>query len=74
MGGALETVRENVTGLFFDAQTVESLADAVRRLEEMEFNPAECRSNAERFAPEHFRANFTTWLVKSLQVSGRAGK
>jgi glycosyltransferase involved in cell wall biosynthesis len=32
-GGALDTVRENVTGLFFDEQTPESLAAAMDRFE-----------------------------------------
>jgi len=74
MGGALETVRENSTGVFFDAQTAENLIEAAERLEQMKFNPAECRGNAERFAPGHFRANFATCLVKSLQIKGRAEK
>jgi glycosyltransferase involved in cell wall biosynthesis len=32
-GGAVETVNENVTGLFFDEQTPESLIDAMNRFE-----------------------------------------
>jgi len=32
-GGALETVKENVTGLFFDEQTPESLIEAMERFE-----------------------------------------
>jgi glycosyltransferase involved in cell wall biosynthesis len=32
-GGALETVRENVTGLFFDEQNPDSLIEAMNRLE-----------------------------------------
>jgi glycosyltransferase involved in cell wall biosynthesis len=33
-GGALETVIEGVTGLFFDEQTPEALGDAIKRFEE----------------------------------------
>jgi glycosyltransferase involved in cell wall biosynthesis len=35
-GGALDTVRENVTGIFFDEQTPESMADAITRFESVE--------------------------------------
>jgi glycosyltransferase involved in cell wall biosynthesis len=35
-GGAVETVKENVTGLFFDEQTPESLIDAMNRFEKNE--------------------------------------
>ena len=33
-GGAVETVKENVTGIFFDEQNTASLADAIRRFDE----------------------------------------
>jgi glycosyltransferase involved in cell wall biosynthesis len=48
-GGALDTVVEGQTGLFFDEQTVESLCGALERFAEMRFSPATCRANAERF-------------------------
>jgi glycosyltransferase involved in cell wall biosynthesis len=37
-GGALETIKENVTGLFFDKQTPESLIEAMRKFEQNEYN------------------------------------
>ncbi len=70
-GGALETVIDGETGLFFDEQTPESLADAVRRFEQLapsnrqlatSFSPAACRANAERFRPERFRAEIKAFL------------
>jgi len=70
MGGALETIQENSSGIFFDAQSVGSLVDAVERSEGMAFDPAECRRNAERFAPESFRAKFTDFLARKLSGSG----
>ena len=33
-GGALDTVKENVTGLFFDGQNTASLMEAINRFEE----------------------------------------
>jgi glycosyltransferase involved in cell wall biosynthesis len=65
-GGALETIQENTTGLFFNEQTAESLIAAVETFETMkkEFNPTDCRKNADRFGADRFRANFTDYLAK----------
>jgi len=48
-GGALDTISEGETGLFFDEQTVESLQSALERLGGLSFSPARCRANALRF-------------------------
>ena len=66
MGGVLETVQENVTGVFFDAQTSESLADAVQKLDKIDIDPAVCRRNAELFAPAQFREKFADFLTRNL--------
>jgi glycosyltransferase involved in cell wall biosynthesis len=65
-GGALETIMENSTGLFFDEQTAESLADAVEKLETRlsEFDPVVCRAHADRFAPESFRAALRAYFAR----------
>jgi glycosyltransferase involved in cell wall biosynthesis len=54
-GGALETVRDGETGALFDEQTIESLADALARVDRTHFDPRALRANALRFAPERFR-------------------
>lgn len=54
-GGSLETVKADQTGIFFAEQTVESLMRAVRKFEEMEFDPTLIRSHAEKFSAERFR-------------------
>lgn len=63
-GGALETVREGETGLFFHEQTAGGLAEAVRRFEASEdaFRPENCRANAERFGPARFREEIKDFL------------
>ena len=48
-GGALETIIDRITGVFFDEQTVQSLKDAVDRASRMKFMPYVCRGQAERF-------------------------
>jgi glycosyltransferase involved in cell wall biosynthesis len=63
-GGVLETMQENITGIFFDSQTPESLAAAVDRLGSMSFDPVECRRNAERFSPEKFRESLRAFLAR----------
>ncbi len=64
-GGALETVAEGETGLFFDEQTPEALASALTQLESRRepFSAAACRRQAERFAPEIFRAELRRLLA-----------
>jgi len=63
-GGIRETIHglddREPTGVFFDAQTPEAVADAVLRFEanEARFDAATCRRNAERFSVERFRREF----------------
>jgi len=61
-GGALETVIENETGLFFQEQTIEALVDAIERFENESFSPQVCRNNAEKFSPESFRKEIISFL------------
>jgi glycosyltransferase involved in cell wall biosynthesis len=67
-GGVLETIRDGVTGLFFDQQTPESLIDVVEKFEAAgnPFHPRDCRESAERFRPEQFRASFRDYLARKL--------
>ncbi|MBP6885722.1 MAG: glycosyltransferase [Candidatus Pacebacteria bacterium] len=48
-GGALETVIDRITGIFFYEQTEEALLDAVDRSSRMKWLPTMCRGQAERF-------------------------
>ncbi len=68
-GGALETVAEGRTGLFFDEQTEESLLDAVRRFEQVEdkFDPAEIRRHASAFDREVFKDRFRARVDELMQ-------
>ena len=63
-GGALETVVEGKTGMFFHEQTVESLSAALARFEadSRMFDPAIMRAHAMSFEPARFRAE----LKKSI--------
>jgi glycosyltransferase involved in cell wall biosynthesis len=63
-GGALETVADKVSGLFFDAQTPESLVDALQRCEKTHFDVEKIRAQAEKFHLKVFAEQFDQ-LVKS---------
>lgn len=53
-GGALETVVDGKTGVFFDHPQADSLADAVREFEMKSWDPRRIRLNAERFSTARF--------------------
>jgi glycosyltransferase involved in cell wall biosynthesis len=61
-GGALETVLENQTGVFFGQQNVESLCRAVLDFEKMEFSPALIRKNALRFDQSVFAGRMRAYV------------
>ncbi|MCU1297257.1 MAG: glycosyl transferase, group 1 [Acidobacteriaceae bacterium] len=75
-GGVLETIRDlgthRPTGLFFQEQTSEAIANAVRLFEnEIEnFDPNLCRRNAELFSVERFRREFMEFCERALADSG----
>jgi glycosyltransferase involved in cell wall biosynthesis len=66
-GGALETVLDGKTGLFFKEQTVESLCEALQKFEKMSFSKDECRNQALRFSADVFRRKMLDFIVKHVQ-------
>lgn len=79
-GGALETVVEDATGLFFDAQTPECLAEAILSFESRLASPGEfwpaarIQEHAQLFSVENFRRRFTDvyeWAVRQYRAGGR---
>ncbi|HWY79478.1 MAG TPA: glycosyltransferase [Candidatus Sulfotelmatobacter sp.] len=57
-GGALETVKEGKTGIFFDKQTKDSLIHALLTFENMHFDPAVSKKNARQFSQNSFKTAF----------------
>jgi len=53
-GGALETVVENETGVFFGEPSEAALLAAIAHLEKVSWDPAHIRKHAEQFSEEHF--------------------
>ena len=64
-GGALETVVEGKTGLFFNEQTVESLKDAIIKFQTMKFNKSEIREHAVQFDEEKFKEKIDSFIINS---------
>lgn len=63
-GGALETVVDGATGLFFREATADSLCSAIEEFESRSWNSSVCRDNAAKFSKSHF-------IDKMAQIFGR---
>ena len=66
-GGALETVVEGKTGLFFYEQTVEALKEAINKFQEMKFDKSEIRGHAIIFDEEKFKEKINSYVMKSYK-------
>lgn len=73
-GGATDSVVEDVTGLFFDHQSVASLTDALERFEarEARFEPDTIVGHAHRFSEQAFRDRFQAVVADELARRGHA--
>lgn len=63
-GGALETVIEGQTGLFFNEQTPESLAAVLRSFQTNNFNPQAIRTHAEKFSVVNFKEQIEKFIAE----------
>jgi glycosyltransferase involved in cell wall biosynthesis len=66
-GGAMETVAEGKTGVFFREQTVQSLKDAILYFETQEFNSKEIREHALQFSKERFEREIKAFVDEKYQ-------
>ena len=67
-GGALDTVKEGVSGLFFAEQTEDCLLDAVSRAASAEWDPAAIRAHAEEFGPDRFLSGIAASIRSTLRA------
>lgn len=67
-GGVLETVIENKTGVFFNEQSVASIIEAVRKMEQdyEKFSFEEISRHASAFSTEHFLENFSSFIQSKI--------
>lgn len=64
---ALETVVDGKTGLFFQHQTPESLNQAIKRFETMDFDSTEIRKHAEAFDSSIFKEKLSDFIMKHIK-------
>jgi glycosyltransferase involved in cell wall biosynthesis len=65
-GGALETVRDGETGVFFYEQSVEALVAAIERAERTAFDPVAIRAHALQFDTAVFKEKLVATLGRCL--------
>ena len=62
VGGALETVVDGETGVFFPQQTSASLIEAVRKFQQMQFDENAIRMHAAKFDTQIFREKIDSYV------------
>lgn len=70
-GGALDTVIDGQTGLFFSEQTPGSLMEAIRRLDSIDFDPRVIRRHAEGFGVQRFKRELRSYIKGSWREFAR---
>jgi glycosyltransferase involved in cell wall biosynthesis len=69
-GGAMETVLENKTGIFFDKQTVEAVTNAIKNFDHDKFDEKTIRLQAEKFSTANFKKNIQEYTNKEYANRG----
>ena len=66
-GGVLDTVKDGLSGLFFDRPDSDSLVEGIERLERWlpQFDPKASRETAIRFGPEQFDRKFIDFVDRA---------
>lgn len=72
-GGALETVVNEKTGIFFENQTIESLIDAVKKFEEMGIIYQNCIDQSKKFSENSFLVNFSEIIDQKYKAHLKKG-
>jgi glycosyltransferase involved in cell wall biosynthesis len=61
-GGALETVKEGLSGEFFSHQSWESLAEIVAKFKSEKFDPKKIKEHAQKFSKERFKKEIESFI------------
>lgn len=70
-GGALDFIKDGRNGVFFDEQTVDSLAAAIRRIDTMSFDESSVSRSAEKFSEDNFKKQLYDLVQKASNESTR---
>jgi glycosyltransferase involved in cell wall biosynthesis len=66
-GGALETVQEEVTGVFFDSMSPEAVAAAMQQVERKSWDRAVLNTHAARFNRERFKSELIAEIERAVE-------
>lgn len=66
-GGALDYINKD-SGIFFNEQTAESLAAAIKKLDSLKFSPEKVSKNSSRFSPAKFQKSIAVLVRSSLKT------
>lgn len=67
--GALETIKDPETGVFFKEPTPASIIEAVRRFESLQFDSEAIREHAEQFSAAIFKQKIREFIEEKYQAS-----
>ncbi len=73
-GGALETIIEGKTGIFFDQQTPSSLIEAVRKFTQVNWAPQVIQKHAERFDVAIFQNRLRDFVQSAYHQHLKSGE
>jgi len=66
-GGALETVKDKLSGMYFEEQNVPYLKAAIQKFEKMKWNPKEIRQYVRKFDENVFETEFKQYLRETYK-------
>lgn len=69
-GGALETVIDGKTGVFFKEQSPKAIIEAVKKFETMNFDSLDCQRQAEKFSIEVFNKRIINFVKRVAEKGG----
>lgn len=67
-GGALDTVVDGVTGVFFQEPRVSSLMESIRRVDEVAWDTATIQESAQRFSRSRFEQQLSDILQQAMVI------
>jgi glycosyltransferase involved in cell wall biosynthesis len=73
-GGALETVLDGETGRLAKLDDVESFAEAIESIDQLEFDPSKAIRNAERFSVAAFQQRLSAHIARVLEDHERPSR
>ncbi|MEA2020615.1 MAG: glycosyltransferase [Patescibacteria group bacterium] len=65
-GGFRETVIPGKTGIFFEEPSVDSLIEALQKIESFYCRVGDCLSQAKKFSKEKFKSTFSSFVEKEI--------